>query len=200
MVDWDLKGKVALVIVDMQHDIVGEGGKCEPLGFPQACKEAGVVPKIQSLLKAFREKKLPIVHVVAEYNPLIPISIYGTFNDFMRTGNPCATGSKGTQIIPELAPVWGEPVVRKWNIGIFSNSNLNEVLKYYGAETLVMVGVATNLAVHIGAVQATDHGYSVIVAKDAVTSSDKEAHEYTLAKVFPLIALVTTTEEILSKI
>ena len=53
---------------------------------------------------------------------------------------------------------------------------------------------------HIGAVQATDHGYSVIVPRDAVTSSDKEAHEYTLTKVLPLISLVTTTEEILSRI
>jgi nicotinamidase-related amidase len=118
----------------------------------------------------------------------------------MRTGNPCATGTKGTEIIAELAPVWGEPVVRKWNIGIFSNSNLDQVLKHYGAETLIMVGVATNLVVHTGAVQATDLGYSVIVPEDAVTSSDKEAHDYTINKVLPLLGLVTTTKEVLSSI
>jgi len=200
MASWELKGKPALLILDMQYDIVGEGGKCEPMGLPQACKESGVVPKIQTLLQSFRDKKLPVVFVVAEYNPLIPIPIYGAFNDFMRTGNPCATGTKGTEIIDEIAPVWGEPVVRKWNIGIFSNSNLDQVLKYYGAETLIMVGVATNLVVHTGAVQATDLGYSVIVPEDAVTSSDKEAHDYTINKVLPLLALVTTTKEVLSRI
>ncbi|GAH51474.1 unnamed protein product, partial [marine sediment metagenome] len=35
MGDWELKGNVALLVLDMQHDIVGEGGKGEPLGFPQ---------------------------------------------------------------------------------------------------------------------------------------------------------------------
>lgn len=200
MSDWKIKGKAVLLVLDMQYDIVGKGGKGEPMGFPKACEEAGVIPQIQSLLKAFRTKKLPVVYVVAEYNPLIPIPVYGTFNDFMIKERPCATGSKGTQVIPELEPMWGEPVVRKWNIGIFSNSNLNEVLKHYGAETLIMVGVTTNLVVHIGAVQATDYGYSVIVAKDAVTSSDKEAHQYTLTKVLPLISLVTTTQEIISRL
>jgi len=200
MASWELKGKLALLVLDMQYDIVGEGGKCEPMGLPKACKESGVIPKIQMLLKKFRDKKLPVVYVVAEYNPLIPIPVYGAFNDFMRTGNPCAPGTKGTEIIPEVAPVWGEPVVKKWNIGIFSNSNLDQVLKNYGAETVIMVGVATNLVIHVGAVQATDQGYSVIVAEDAVTSNDKEAHDYTINKVLPLISLVTTTDEVLSNI
>jgi len=200
MADWELKGKVALLVLDMQHDIVGEGGKGEPLGFPKACREAGVIPRIQALLKAFREKKLPVVHVVAEFNPIVPMPAYGTFYDYMRAEKPCAPGSEGAQIISELSPLWGEPVVRKWNIGIFSNSTLKEVLEYYGAETLVLVGVATNLVVHMAAVQATDRGYSVIVPKDAVTSSDKEAHEFILNKVLPLISLITTTQEVLAKI
>ena len=114
MADWELKGKVALLVLDMQEDIVGEGGKGEPLGFPKACKEAGIIPRIQALPKAFREKKLPVVHV--------------------------------------------------------------------------------------GAVQATDQGYSVIVPKDAVTSSDKEAHEFSLTKVLPLVSLITTTQGVLSEI
>ena len=200
MASWELKGKPTLLVLDMQHDIVGEGGGGEPMGFPKACKESGIIPKIQVLLKKFRDKNLPVVYVVAEYNPLIPIPAYGAFNDYMRTSKPNAPGTNATEIIPELTPVWGEPVVKKWNIGIFSNSNLDQVLKHYGTETVIMVGVATHLVIHIGAVQATDQGYSVIVAKDAVTSNDKEAHDYTINKVLPLISLVTTTDEILSKI
>ncbi len=200
MTDWELKGKVALLVLDMQHDVVGEGGKGEPLGFPKACRESGIIPRIQALLKAFREKKLPVVHVVVEFNPIVPMPVYGAFFDYLRAERPCAPGSKGTQIIPEVAPVWGEPVVRKWNIGIFSHSNLEEVLKYYGAETLILAGVATNLVVHIGAVQAIDRGYSVIVPRDAVTSNDREAHEFYLTRTLPLISLITTTEEVLSKI
>ncbi len=200
MANWELKGKVGLLIMDMQYDIVGRGGKGEPVGFPKACEEAGVIPKIQSLLKTFREKKLPVVHVVAEYNPLIKMPVYGNFYEYMRAEKPCATGSKGIEIVPELSPVWGEPVIRKWCIGSFSNSNLDNVLKHYGIETLVMVGVTTNLVIHITAVQATDLGYSVIVPQDAVTTSEKDANEYTLTKVLPLIAMVTTTGEVLSKI
>jgi len=200
MADWELKGKVALLILDMQEDIVGEGGKGEVAGFPKACKDAGIIPRIQALLKVFREKKLPVIYVVAEFNPLVPMPAYGTFYEYMRTARPNAPGSKGTQIIPELSPVWGEPVVRKWNVGIFSHSNLDEVLKHYGAETLVLVGVASHLVIHMATLQATDLGYSAIVPKDAVASPDKEAHEFVLTRFLPLFSLVTTTQEVLSKI
>ena len=199
MTDWELKGKVSLLVLDMQEDIVGEGGKGEVAGFPQACKEAGIIPRIKTLLKAFRENKLPVIYVVAEFNPLVPMPVYGAFYEYMRTARPNAPGSKGTQIIPELSPVWGEPVVRKWNVGIFSHSNLDEVLKYYGVETLVLVGVASHLVVHMASLQATDLGYSVIVPKDAVASPDKEAHEFVLNKFLPLFSLVTTTQEVLAK-
>lgn len=200
MANWELKGNPALLVLDMQHDIVGEGGKGEALGFPQACKQAGIIPRIQALLEAFRKKKLPVIYVVAEVNPFVPTPVYGGFYDYMEAEKPNAPNSKGTQIIPELTPEWGEPVVRKWNIGIFSNSNLDQVLKYYGAETLVMAGVSTNLVVHVSAVQATDLGYSVIVLSDAVASNDEEASEFTLTKVLPLISLITTTDDLLSKL
>ncbi len=200
MTDWELKGKVALLVLDMQEDIVGEGGKGEDAGFPQACRDAGIIPRIQALLKAFREQKLPVIYVVAEFNPIIPMPVYGAFYDYMRAARPNAPGSKGTQVIAELSPVWGEPVVGKWNVGIFSNSNLDEVLKHYGAETLVLVGVASHLVVHMAALQATDSGYSVIVPKDAIASPDKEAHEFVVTKFLPLFSLVTTTQEVLSKV
>lgn len=200
MSDWKLTGKVALLVLDMQYDIIGKGGPGEPMGFPQACEDSGIIPRIQHLLKAFRSKNMPVVYVVAEYNPIVPMPVYGKFYDYMRSAKPNATGSKGTLIIPEIAPMWGEPVVRKWNIGIFSNSNLDQVLKSYGAETLIMTGVATNLVVHIAAVQATDLGYNVIVLEDAVTSSDKEAHDYTINKVLPLVSLVTSTDEVMARL
>lgn len=200
MSDWKLQGKVALLILDLQYDIVGKGGPGERRGSPKACEESGIIPRIQSLLSTFRAKKLPVVYVVAEYNPIVSMPVYGKFYDYLKSVKPNATGSKGTLIIPELAPIWGEPVVRKWNIGIFSNSNLDKVLKSYGAETLIMTGVSTNMVVHIGAVQATDLGYNVVVLKDAVTSSDKEAHDYTINKVLPLVSLITTTDELLARI
>lgn len=200
MEDWELKGKLALCILDMQHDIVGKGGKGEPLGFPQALEESGIVPKIQSLLQRFREKKLPVVYVVAEFNPIVPIPAYGTFYDYMKVDRPCGPGTRGTEIIPELTPVWGEPVVRKWNVSIFSHSTLEEVLRSYGAETLILVGVATNLVIHTAAVAATDHGYSVVIPEDGITSSDKEAHDFTVKKVLPMFSKVTTIEEILKRV
>ena len=200
MKDWKLVGKVALLVLDMQHDIVGIGGKEESAGFPQACKESGIIPRIQTLLKVFREKKLPVIYVVAEFNPLIKSPAYGLFNEHMRIARPNLPNSAGTQIISELAPEGNELVVRKWNVGPFSNSNLHEVLKHYGAETLVMAGVATNIVVYIGTLQAVDLGYSVIVLKDAVASNDREAHEYCLNKALPMFSLVTTSQDLLSKL
>jgi len=103
-------------------------------------------------------------------------------------------------VIPEVAPQPGKPVLTNWFIGAFSNSGLDQVLKARGAETLVIVGYATHIAVYTAAVQSVDLMYSVILASDACTSppSQVKAHEVVMDIMGPTIGLVTNTEDVIA--
>lgn len=194
---WEMKGKAALILIHMQHAIAREDGALAFFGHARAAKEAGIIPRQQALLKRFREKKLPVIYVNAM--PLTTFPAYGKFFESLQSlKNFALPGSKDREVIPELAPQPGEPVLGNWPISIFANSGLEAVLKDRGAETLVLAGLATDIAVFAAAIQATDLGYSVIVPNDASASGKARAHEVVIKDMLPGMALVTTTEDVLA--
>jgi len=200
MSDWQMKGKPALVILHMQQGIVGERGNIP--GLYEEVKEAGIIPRQQALLRAFRDRKLPVIYVTALHvtnlqNPAGVLPAYGNLFRLIEMAQPTPNN---LEIIPELAPLPEEPVLINWIIGAFTNSGLDQVLKARGAETLVLVGCATHIAVYTAALQAVDLLYSVIVPSDACTSpqSQAKAQEVVLDIMAPNIALVTSTEDVMA--
>lgn len=200
MDNWEMKGKPALVIIHMQDAIASEEGRVAFFGHAKAAKEAGIIPCQQALLKRFREKKLPVIYVNAVTDPTATLPAYGKFWKALGASGANLPGSKDIEVIPELAPQPGEPVLGNWPISTFANSGLEQVLKDYGAETLVLVGLATDIAILTAAIQAGDLGYSVIVPNDASASGNVRAHEVVMNDMLPGMALVTTTEDLLAHI
>ncbi len=66
-------------------------------------------------------------------------------------------------------------------------------LRGRSVDTVVLVGIATNMGVESTARDAREHGYAVVVVEDATSSTDAVMHEFAVARIFPLIARVTTT-------
>jgi nicotinamidase-related amidase len=201
MSEWKMKGKPALVIIHMQNAIASEGGAVAFFGHAKAAKEAGIIPRQQALLNAFRQKKLPVIYVNAVHDPNPTFAAYGKFWESLKSLRGInLAGSKDTEVIPELAPQAGEPVLGNWPINIFSNSGLGQTLKDCNAETLVLAGLATDIAVFTAAVQASELGYSVIVPNDASASGKARSHEVVMNDMLPGFALVTTTADVLAHI
>jgi nicotinamidase-related amidase len=200
MNDWKMKGKAALVILHMQQGIVGE--RCNIPGLYQEVKESGILPRQQALLKAFRDRKLPVIYVVAlhvtsQQNPAGVLPAYGNLFRLIEVAQPTPGN---LEVIPELAPRPGEPVLTNWIIGAFTDSGLDQVLTAHSVDTLVLVGCVTHIAVYTAALQAVDRLYSVIIARDACTSPREQARaeEVVLDLLAPNIALVTNTEDVIA--
>jgi len=200
MSDWKMKGKPALIILHMQQGIVGEGGIIP--GLAEVVKKVGIIPRQQALLKAFRDRKLPVIyvnalHVTNQQNPAGTVPAYG---NLFRAIESMKANPNNLEVIPELAPQPGEPILTNWLLGAFTNSGLDQVLKARGAETLVLVGCLTHLAVYNAAIQAADLWYSVIVPGDACASqqSEAKAEEVVLEIMAPNIALVTNTDDVIA--
>jgi biuret amidohydrolase len=198
MNEWKMAGKPALILIHMQHAITHEDGAVAFLGHAKATRESGILPRQQALLKAFRAKKLPVIYVNAVTDPNSKYPVYGRFWQAFQKVGANFPGTKDIEVISEVAPLPGEPVLGNWPFGIFTGNSLEKILKDLGVETLVLAGVATDMAVMTAVFQASDMFYNLIVPSDASTGANKQAHDVSMNQIIPAMALVTTTEDILA--
>jgi len=174
-----LDAKTALIVIDLQKGIVSR---------PAAHPMDGVLKQVAALTEAFRGRGLPVVLVnVAGGAP-------------GRTEQPRvrpALSPDWTDLIPELNRQPRDHVVTKHTPGAFTNTDLEAHLKALGVTQVVIVGIATSNGVEVTARQAYELGFNVTLATDAMTDLRADAHDYSLARVFPRIGETGTTREII---
>ncbi len=100
-----------------------------------------------------------------------------------------------TEIHPEIAPQPGEMVLTKRRFGPFSTTNLDEILKQRGIETLVLLGISTSGCVLSTVRWAADIDYRIIVLSDCCADRDEEVQRVLTEKILPRQATVVTAEE-----
>jgi nicotinamidase-related amidase len=153
----------ALVVVDMIEDFVHEGGAlyCGP-------SMALIVPVIQRELDRARSSGEPVVYLKDDHLP--------DDAEFAQFPPHAIAGTKGAEIVSELAPRGGEIVVPKRRYSGFFGTDLDITLRERRVDTLRLVGDCTNICVLYTAADARNLGYAVEVVRDGVTSFDLEAH------------------------
>ena len=175
-----LDSKTALIVVDLQKGIINS---------PFIHPVAGVIERTSAWLDAFRQRDLPVVLVnVAGGSP-------------GRTEQPrrFSTFPEGfSDLIPELDRQDSDIVVTKRTSGAFASTDLEAQLKANGVTQVVVTGVATGTGVEATARQAYEQGFNVTLALDAMTDVRPEAHEYSLASVFPRPGETGSTLDILN--
>jgi nicotinamidase-related amidase len=173
-----LDPKTALIVVDLQKGIV-QSPFIHPI--------SDVIKRSRALLDAFRRQDLPAVLVnVAGRAP-------------GRTEQPPrnVTFAEGwTDLLPELGQQPGDILVTKRTWGSFANTDLEAQLKARGVTQVVVTGVATGTGVEATARQAYEQGFNVTLAIDAMTDVRPEAHEYSIAHVFPRLGETGSTQQI----
>jgi len=102
-----------------------------------------------------------------------------------------------TQIHPAIAPKPGETVLTKRRVGPFSTTNLDEVLKTHGIDTLVLLGISTSGCVLSTVRCAADMDYKMIVLSDCCADRDDDVQRVLMEKVFPRQASVVTSRRFL---
>lgn len=90
--------------------------------------------------------------------------------------------------------------VTKHNPGAFFGTDLDLQLRRRGIDTIILTGVVTGNGIYATALDAFQYGYKVIVVEDAITDRDQQLHEMFFTKLFPKIALVSSTDQILKEI
>lgn len=181
----------ALVIIDMQRDFLEPGGFGETLGNDVSLLAAAVAP-IRALLARARATGMLVIHTreghradlsdahaakVERGAPSLRIGAPGPMGRILVRGEP------GHEIVPALAPIAGEPVVDKPGKGAFYATDLAEILRNRGIDTLVVCGVTTEVCVHTTVREANDRGFRCIVPGDCCASYFPEFHAAGLAMI-----------------
>jgi len=169
----------ALIIVDLQRGLV------EP---PSVHSVGDVVARSSALAAAFRRQRLPVVLVnVAGGAP--------GRTERPRPGVPFSAG--WTDLIPELNQQPDDITVTKRTWGAFASTDLESRLRRRGVTQVVIAGVATGTGVESTARQAYEAGFNVTLATDAMTDPRSEAHDYSIANVFPRLGESDSTQAII---
>ncbi len=176
-----LDSKAALVVIDLQKGL---------MGFPLVHPIAGVVAATRRLLDAFRAAKQTVVLVNCDAQaPGRTETPRRNFDDFP---------DGWTDLIPELNARPDDIRVTKKTWGAFATTDLEAILRARGVTQVVVTGVATGSGVEATARQAFEAGFNVTLATDAMTDIRPEAHDYSLAKVFPRLGETGTADEVIA--
>ena len=177
--------RCALLIIDMQRDFLEPGGFGEMLGNDVSQLRRTIDPN-RVLLAAWRDRKLPVMHTREGHRPdlsdLPPAKkIRGrsktTIGDAGPMGRILVRGEAGHDIVPELYPQPGEPVIDKPGKGAFFATDLHAILQARGVTQLVVTGVTTEVCVNTTVREANDRGYDCLVPEDCVGSYFPDLHE-----------------------
>ena len=167
----------ALVIIDMQRDFVLPGGFGEKLGNDTSLLLAAVAPTERVLMRA-REQNMFVVHTReghrSDLSDCPPAKLTRGGKTFIGEPGPMGRilvrGEEGHDIIRELYPKSGEPVIDKPGKGSFHATDLHQILLDRKIRTLVVCGVTTEVCVHTTVREANDRGYECVVLSDCVAS------------------------------
>jgi nicotinamidase-related amidase len=183
--------RTAIVVIDMQRDFLEPGGFGEALG-NDVSRLAVAVPPIKALLEAARARGLLIVHTREGHRPDLADAPKAKvergapkarIGDEGPMGRILVRGEPGHDIVPELYPRPGEPVVDKPGKGAFYATDLHLMLQNHGIENLVVCGVTTEVCVNTTVREANDRGYRCIVPADCCGSYFPEFHDAALRMI-----------------
>ena len=181
----------ALLIIDMQRDFLEPGGFGAALGNDVSLLRAAVEP-CRAVLAAARKAGITVIHTreghrpdlsdaprlkVERGDPALRIGAAGPMGRILVRGEP------GHDIIPELYPAPGEPVIDKPGKGAFCQTDLELILRNRGIETLLVCGVTTEVCVNTTVREANDRGFRCIVLSDCCASYFPEFHQAGLAMI-----------------
>jgi gluconolactonase len=169
--------RAALIIQDLQNDVVSEGGAFADSGAPAHAASQNVIENVKTLAEAARRAGMPVVHVHYIVEPgAAGLRLNAPLFQGVKDADALVRGSWGAAPVDGLEPQDGDFLVEKMRMNGFYATTLDTLLRGLGADTIVISGAWTNMSIEHTARHGADAGYEVVVVSDGTSTVDDEWH------------------------
>ena len=187
----------ALIIQDLQNDVIIEGGAFAESGAPAHATSQNVVENVRRLAEACRASGVPVIHVWYLVEPGAPgLKQNAPLFEGVKGANALVRGTWGGAPVDGLERQDGDFVVEKMRMNAFYDTTLDILLRGLGVETLVITGAWTNMSIEHTARHAADAGYRAVVASDGTSTVNDDWQRAALEYAMTNVATVATCSEI----
>lgn len=187
----------ALIIQDLQNDVITEGGAFADSGAPAHAKSQNIVENVKHLAEAARSAGMPVIHVHYIVEPEArglkqnaPLFIG------VKDSGALVRGSWGAAPVDGLEPQQGDHVVEKMRMNGFYDTRLDALLRGLGAATIVITGAWTNMSIEHTARHGADAGYEVLVVSDGTSTTGEEWQNAALNYAMTNVARVVSADQL----
>ena len=192
------KQKTALLILDVQNDIVHENGKYKDFGSPAHARKQNIFQNIKKVLGKARQVGVKVVYVKFGMRDF-EAEVKGNHTpilDAVSKLKACDLNTWGGEIHESVKPIKGEAIVEKNRVNSFHRTNLKKILDDADIDTLIITGVATNYVVEATARHASDDDYRLIILEDCCSSMNQEVHDFSMKNILPTLGEISTSDEV----
>ncbi|MHB8695934.1 MAG: cysteine hydrolase family protein [Solirubrobacteraceae bacterium] len=195
------RDRAALIIQDMQNDVIAEGGAFADSGAPLHAAEQNVIENCRRLADACREAGVPVIHVwYLVEDGARGLKLNAQLFEDVRASGALVKGSWGAEPVPGLERRPGDLLVEKMRMSGWQDTILESLVRGLDRDQLIVTGAWTNMSIEHTARSGADKGYFMFVPEDCCSTMNADWHNASINYALQNVSTVTNRDAVVAAI